>query len=380
MHLPTSTGLSTLLQIVRRLPEPLELDQEDKDKKMPPLETFAAQVDAAFEEVQSGSVYAHILASGFYTALKEYELVADIAQAGINLTKTVEGQIGSRLPGYVLIFAGAQAEQRLLRTLRYSLIRILETNLAVALTHLNPPLQHTRALRLLDSLLRQTPNDMRCLLARAYIYEYAGRWQEAYEHFERVHHETLDDAIKFETRAEKAWCLGNIPDRTEESLEELHQVATTVDQNPEIDRVDKARFWWRYGQCSRLLRDEEHKNAAFDAFNASILRDNTYAPSFTSLGFYYLEDVEPADEESATKCFQKAFELDEREEIAARKLAESYAETEDWDLVEAIARRLVRNLYANKGTYGTIETPVAGSTAARKYGWAWKAIGMADLV
>lgn len=112
MHLPTSTGLSTLLQIVRRLPGPLELDQEDKDKKMPPLVTFAAQVDAAFEEVQSGSVYAHILASGFYTALKEYELVADIAQAGINLTKTVEGQIGSRLPGCVLILTSTEADQR----------------------------------------------------------------------------------------------------------------------------------------------------------------------------------------------------------------------------------------------------------------------------
>lgn len=250
----------------------------------------------------------------------------------------------------------------------------------MALTHLNPPSQHTRALRLLDGLLRQSPNDLRCLLARAYIYEYAERWQEAYDHFERVHNETLDDAVKFETRAEKAWCLGNVPSQAESALEELHQVATLMDQEATVQHATKARSWWRYGQCLRLVRDEEHKVAAFEAFNASILRDNTYAPSFTSLGFCYLEDISPPDEESATRCFQRAFELDEREEVAARMLADSYSETEDWDLVEAIARRLVRNLHASQGKYGGVETPAAGSFAAKKYGWAWKAIGMADLV
>lgn len=261
-----------------------------------------------------------------------------------------------------------------------SLIAVLETNLAVALTHLNPPLQHTRALRLLDTLLRRSPEDLRCLLARAYIYEHAERWQDAYSDFERVHSETIDDSIKFETRAEKAWCLGNVSEQAEAALEELHQVAVLMDQNPEIEHAAKARSWWRYGQCLRLIRDEEHQAAAFEAFNASILRDNTYAPSFTSLGFCYLEDVSPPDEESATRCFQRAFELDEKEEVAARMLAEAYSETEDWDLVEAIARRLVRNLNASQGKYGAVKTPAAGSFAAKKYGWAWKAIGMADLV
>lgn len=265
-------------------------------------------------------------------------------------------------------------------SLLHRLNSVLEANLAIALTHLNPPLQHTRALRLLDSLLRRRPGDLRCLLARAYIYEHAERWQEANDHFERIHTETTDAIVKFETRAEKAWCLGNIPGQAQNALEELHAVATEMDQNAEIDRIDKAQAWWRYGQCSRLVRDEEHQLAAFDAFNASILRDNTYSPSFTSLGFYYTQDISPPDEDSATRCFQRAFELDEREEVAARMLAEAYSETEDWDLVEAIARRLVRNLHAGQGKYGVVETPAAGSLSAKKYGWAWKAIGMADLV
>lgn len=94
-----SSGLSILLQVVRKLPGPLELDDRYPKKEQPSLESFTADVDAAFEEAQATSIRAHVLTSDFYLRLKDYELVADIAQAGINLTKSLEGQIGLRLPG-----------------------------------------------------------------------------------------------------------------------------------------------------------------------------------------------------------------------------------------------------------------------------------------
>lgn len=86
---------------MRHLPGPLELDDSDPKKDRLPLSTFSADVDTAFEEAQRTSIRAHILASNFYLALKDYELVADIAQSGIFLARTTEGQIGMRLPGYV---------------------------------------------------------------------------------------------------------------------------------------------------------------------------------------------------------------------------------------------------------------------------------------
>lgn len=84
---------------MRKLPGPLELDESDTKKDRPPLASFSADVDTALEDAQATSIRAHILASNFYLLLKDYELVADIAQAGISLAKTTEGQIGFRLPG-----------------------------------------------------------------------------------------------------------------------------------------------------------------------------------------------------------------------------------------------------------------------------------------
>lgn len=84
---------------MRKLPGPLELAKEDPKKESPPLASFSGEVDTAFEDAQNTSIRAHILASNFYLILKDYELVADIAQAGLNLTRTIEGQVGLRLPG-----------------------------------------------------------------------------------------------------------------------------------------------------------------------------------------------------------------------------------------------------------------------------------------
>jgi hypothetical protein len=100
-HKLRSSGLAKLLQIVRKLPGPLELEKGEDKKESPPLTSFSAEVDMAFTEAQDTSIRAHILASNFYLALKDYELVADIAQAGINLAKATESQIGLRLSGSV---------------------------------------------------------------------------------------------------------------------------------------------------------------------------------------------------------------------------------------------------------------------------------------
>ena len=80
------------------------------------------------------------------------------------------------------------------------------------------------------------------------------------------------------------------------------------------------------------------------------------------------------------QCFQKAFELDEREDQAAKILASEFAITGDWDLVEVIARRVVQITSQGNSKSGSERMLAVGTQESSKYAWAWKAIGAADLV
>lgn len=100
-------------------------------------------------------------------------------------------------------------------------------------------------------------------------------------------------------------------------------------------------------------------------------RSSSFAPAFSDLGVYYLEIIKPPDPNRASKCFQKAFELDATQTDAGRRLAESFAEEREWDLVEVVARR-------------TIEGEGGDGQVTSKYlpvnSWAYKALGVVELV
>lgn len=124
---------------------------------------------------------------------------------------------------------------------------------------------------------------------------------------------------------------------------------------------------------------DDTKEEAFKHFITSLKRSPTFAPAFTSLGIYYAEYASPPDPNRASKCFQKAFELDAREVEAARKLAQGFAEEREWDLVEVVARRTI------EGEGGVSGGGAAGQQAATSRflpvnAWAWKAVGVVELV
>jgi superkiller protein 3 len=97
------------------------------------------------------------------------------------------------------------------------------------------------------------------------------------------------------------------------------------------------------------------------------------------LGIYYAEFASPVDPNRASKCFQKAFELDAREVEAARRLAEGFAEEREWDLVEVVARRTIEG---EGGVTGGIERDqlAALSRFLPVNAWAWRAVGVVELV
>lgn len=97
------------------------------------------------------------------------------------------------------------------------------------------------------------------------------------------------------------------------------------------------------------------------------------------MGVYYLEFADPPDPTRASKCFQKAFELDPRETEAARRLALSFADEKEWDLVEVVARRTIEG---EGGLEGGLDGVDASAKAKYKptNAWAWKALGAVELV
>lgn len=117
---------------------------------------------------------------------------------------------------------------------------------------------------------------------------------------------------------------------------------------------------------------------------------------------FYMDVVNPPDLSRGPKCYQKALELDPQQDEAARRLAEGsyqlsqgkedmlmmitcpvtvHAASDDWDLVEAIARRVLAALPGRSALEeaGAAWIPLASHTTFR-YSWAWKAVGMADFV
>lgn len=104
-------------------------------------------------------------------------------------------------------------------------------------------------------------------------------------------------------------------------------------------------------------------------------KDPEYSSAFTSLGLYYADFVSPPDPIRASKCFQKAFELDSRETVAAQRLADGFAEEREWELVEVIARRTIEG---EGGLEAGVKNAKEGDAPANV--WAWKAVGVVELV
>lgn len=139
---------------------------------------------------------------------------------------------------------------------------------------------------------------------------------------------------------------------------------------------------WLEDVCKLTLINvfaENRQDEAYRLFISSLKRNPAYAPAFTSLGIYYAGFASPRDPTRASKCFQKAFELDAREGEAARRLAEGFAEEYEWDLVEVVARRTIEG----EGGMDAGLQITEGSAVGRYLftnAWAWKAVGVVELV
>ncbi|KAI0743910.1 TPR-like protein [Daedaleopsis nitida] len=349
--------LSPLAQLLRAYFKYMSVPlQEDGDEGAASgdEEDVMDQLDIMTEAFNSlnDSILAHRIIAELYEQESDYENAMKVSESGFELVRRVEQNWG-----------------RPLKQVR----KAFNVILATSLVHYFPPKHHVRALRILDELLGEDPENIPALMGRGFVLQYAKKWSRAAAIFATVANldpEGVDHGLR--AKEEHAWSeamCGNL----QAAEVELRDVIDVLDGLEGRDD-DKARGWWRLGRCCWEMGDD-HRDQAYKHFVAALKRSPAFAPAFTSLGIYYSEFASPPDPNRASKCFQKAFELDPREAEAARRLAEGFADEGEWDLVDVVARRTI------EGEGGLEDGPE--TKASRRYlpinAWAWKAVGAVEL-
>lgn len=122
------------------------------------------------------------------------------------------------------------------------------------------------------------------------------------------------------------------------------------------------------GDQALTLGTEESRSdrkGPYSYFISALQKNQNFAPAYTSLGIFYADIM--VDTARANKCFQKAFEISAGEVEAAERLARSFAESREWELVEIIARRVV-------------DADKQRSDPGKNVSWPQSAIGVVELV
>ncbi|KAL8699923.1 MAG: hypothetical protein Q9201_005733 [Fulgogasparrea decipioides] len=319
------------------------LDGEDEAPVMNAEDRLVLMTEGL--EDSSTSTLAHRIMSEYYLYLDEYETAVDVARKAQQQVAMDSQTSGLPLTG------NSDAASILLGT---------------ALVQYQAPRYHPEARSLFDSILARKPANSFALIGIGLILEEHEEFNAAIDFLERA----LLQAPSTRIRAEAAWCRALSGDYST-GLAELEECLPHVDASDLRTKTFKAQMLYRIGMCmwhsdaSRSSRKDRSK--AYARFISSLQSDINFAPAYISLGVYYADYAK--DRNRARKCFQKAFELSSSEVVAAERLAQSYAKTREWDLVEVVAQRVVES--------GKLR-PAPGSKK-KGISWPYAALGVVQL-
>ena len=119
--------------------------------------------------------------------------------------------------------------------------------LSGSLVHYFPPKHHIRALRIIDGVLSEDPENVPTLMSRGFILEHAKKWPEAEAIFAKVAQldpEGVDHGLR--AKEEHAWSEA-MCGKLQAAVDELRDVISALDEL-EGREEDKARAWWRLGR------------------------------------------------------------------------------------------------------------------------------------
>ncbi|KAL9031505.1 MAG: hypothetical protein Q9196_000484 [Gyalolechia fulgens] len=291
------------------------------------------------------SVLAHRLMGEYYLHLDEYGSAAEIARKAHRQVK-----MDSRKSGLPL-------------TNNLDAVNLM---LGTALVHFQAPRHHPEARNLFESILARKPEDSSALVGIGLILEEQEEYEKAIIFLEHA----LEQAPSIRVKAEAAWCKALSGDHRT-GCSELEECLVHVETPDLRTKALKAQILYRVGMCMWHMDDSKaarrDRSRAYARFISSLQTDLNFAPAYTSLGIYYADYVK--DKGRARKCFQKAFELSSSEIMAAERLAQSFARSSEWGLVEIVAQRVVES--------GKVK-PAPGSKK-KGVSWPFAALGVVQL-
>ncbi|KAK8222154.1 hypothetical protein BKA81DRAFT_404916 [Phyllosticta paracitricarpa] len=319
-------GLSRLLEGYLTsdiTPFPLKLPQENEDdekkEEEPPLspEDRLLLMTDGFDDAKH-SVLAHRLMGEYYLHLEEYESAMEVSRKGLKLLTAESQKSGLALQNSRDVINGT---------------------LATSLIHYQSPKNHPEAKEIFNDILSRKPSFTPALIGVGLIYEEEENYAEAIDFLSRALKRDPENA---RIGAEAAWCKalnGDHPTALAELEKSIEMMKTTDSRSRQL----RALTLYRIGICiweiypTRQARKD--RTGAYASFLQAIKTDPSLAPAYTSLGIFYSDYVR--DKKRARQCFQKAFELSLSELEAAERLARSFADQSDWDIVEVIAQRAI---------------------------------------
>ena len=264
------------------------------------------------------SPFAYRLVGDFYLHLEEYETAADTARTGLKA-------VGSQCVKLGLTMQNTKDA--------------INSVLATALVHYQAPRNHSEARRLFEIILERKPRWTPALIGLGLIFEENEQYQHAIEFLSRA----LDqDPGNVRVGTELAWCRALNGDYANAKVELEEYLPEMKADDPQA-RDLRAQVLYRIGVCtweidpSKAARKD--RDGAYNWLLTAIKTNVNFAPAYTLLGTYYSDYAK--DKKRARQCFQKAFELSPAETDAAKRLAKSFADQGDWDIVEVIAQRVI---------------------------------------
>lgn len=292
------------------------------------------------------SILAHRLMGEYYAFLEEHESVVETMRAALKLIAAEHFRTG------ITFSNSSQAIKALLGT---------------ALVYYQSPKNHPEARAIFEELLQQNPRSTKALIGTGLIFEEDEDYPSAIDFLERALRRAPDNV---RVMAEAAWVKALNGDY-ETGRIGLMGCLDKMDPADLRMRDLRSETQYRIGMCiwhldsSRSARKD--RKGAYSYFLASLKSSMNFAPAYTILGIFYGDYTK--DKKRARKCFQKAFELSASEVVAAERLARGFAADGDWELVEAVAQRVVDS--------GKVK-PAPGS---KKPGisWPFAALGVAEL-
>lgn len=292
------------------------------------------------------SIVAHRIVGEVYLSLEEYESVADVCRKGLLSIQDLVKVTGLDLQNTT---------------------DSLNIMLANSLIYYQSPRSHPEAKAIFESILQRKPRSTNCLLGIGLILKVDEDYTDAVNFLERA---LERDPSNTKVRGELSWCRALNGD-LEHGLQGLQDVLSELQEARIENRDFKSEILYRTGYCQWELDPSpvarKDRQGAYARFLGSIQSNMNFAPAYTSLGIYYADYKK--DKTRARRCFHKAFELSPSEVEAAERLARAFANKKEWDLVEAVAQRVVDSGKAK---------PAPGSKR-RGYSWPYAALGTVQI-